>query len=352
MQRAAIEALMMPATYGQHLGRLFDPEKLFGGTGLSAQVLANPEGRISVKQALQYITNSLTLGEDPAWYLAWARELADHFHGPISIALVSAPTLGDGIDAFIRYFPSRIPYMHMQGRREATEFRIELVPLIELANAKPLLIETPLIIVQQHIQTVYGVDFSKARLELDYPATPYAARYNEYFNCPTSFNTLQNALVIPKSWRELKNLGHIESTWDHALSQCEATMASSRSRETLGQVKSYLCAAFERKDRSRPLPTLNEAAKELHLTPRTMIRRLRELGTTYQETTDEFLRVRARELLANDELTVKQVAAQLGFDNAANFGKMFKRWYGISPGVYRKNQGATRYKVEGVHRDG
>ncbi|MCB1747251.1 MAG: helix-turn-helix domain-containing protein, partial [Gammaproteobacteria bacterium] len=57
--------------------------------------------------------------------------------------------------------------------------------------------------------------------------------------------------------------------------------------------------------------------------------------THYQALTDEFLRARAQELLANDELTIKQVAAALGFDNPANFGKAFKRWCGVSPGRYR-----------------
>lgn len=335
MDQAVVESLLMPVTYGRHLVRLFDTEKLLAGTGLRAADLDDPEGRISVKQALQYVSNTIALADDPAWYLRWARNLADHFHGPTSIALASAPTLGDGVDTFLHYFPSRIPYMHMQGRREADTFHAELWPLIDLMEAKSLLVETPLIILQQHLETVYGVNFKHARLELDYPPTPYADRYRDYFKCPVVFDTAHNALLFPMEWRELKNMGYIESTWDHALAQCRATMASSRARETLGEIRAYLCRAFEDTERNRPLPKLDEVAEQLHLTPRTLIRRLRDLGTTYQEITDDFLRARADELLANDELTVKAVAARLGFDNAANFGKMFKRWHGVSPGVYR-----------------
>ncbi len=46
----------------------------------------------------------------------------------------------------------------------------------------------------------------------------------------------------------------------------------------------------------------------------------------------------AQEMLENDELAIKQVAANLGFDNPANFGKAFRRWCGVSPGAYRKRQ--------------
>lgn len=335
MDVASIEALPMPATYGRHLLRLFDAEKLLAGTGLRAADLEDPELRITVRQALQYIRNTEALAEDPAWYLAWASTLTDHFHGPTSIALLSAPSLGEGVDAFLRYFPSRIPYMHMQGRSDGDRFFAELCPVIELGSAKPLLVETPLIVLQQHLETVYDVEFGDATLELDYPPTPHADRYADYFRCRVCFDSPRNALVFPSRWRDLENVGHIPSTWIYALAQCEATMASSQERETLGEVRCFLCEAFEDEEKTRPLPTLPTVAKHLHVAPRTLIRRLRALGTSYQAITDEFLQVRARELLANEEVTIKEVAAALGFDSPANFGKIFKRWYGMSPGSYR-----------------
>ena len=335
MDRAAIEALLMPATYGRHLARLFPPDRLLAGTGLCAADLADIDRRISVRQALQYVRNTLTLASEPDWYLAWAGTLADHFHGPLSVALMSAPTLGDGLDVFLTYFPGRIPYMHMQGRTDGAVVYAEMCPLIDLGDSKPILVETPLIILQHYLGNVYGVDLSEARIELDYAATAYAERYPRYVKCPVLFDAPRNALVLPASWRALRNLGYMESTWSYALLQCEATMASSRERTTLGQVRSYLCGVYQLAHRRRALPTLQEVATHLHLAPRTLIRRLRHLGTTYQATMDDFLRGRAAELLANDSVRIKEVAAALGFSNPANFGKAFKRWYGVSPGHYR-----------------
>jgi AraC-like DNA-binding protein len=334
MDASAIEDLLMPATYGRHLARLFPVDELLAGTGLTAADFAQRERRITVRQALQYISNTLSLATEPDWYMAWACTLAEHFHGPVSFALMSSPTLGDGLDAFLRYFPARIPYMHMQGRREGGYFSAELCPLLELGPARPLLVETPLIVLQQYLHTVYGVDFGAARIELDYAATPYAARYGRYFKSPVAFGCVRNALVVPLAWRDLRNLDYHESTWAHAQRQCEA-LASSSDRSTLGEVRALLCRAFEVVERRRALPTLDEVAAALHLAPRTLIRRLRRFGTSYQAMMDEFLRARAAELLANDTIKIKEVAAALGFHNPANFGKAFKRWYGVSPGTYR-----------------
>lgn len=293
MDPAAIEQLPMPVTYGRHLARLFDPAALLAGTGIAPADLDDPGLRITVRQALRYVGNAIALADRPDWYFAWVKGLSDNFHGPMSLALSTAPSLGDAIDAFTRYFPSRIPYLHMQRRADDGEVLIELVPLIDLGTAMPLLVETPLLILIRHFESVYDVDFSAATLELAYPPTPYAARYAAHFRSAIRFDAPHNALRIPAAWCSLANLGYMESSWAHALGQCEAMMGSSRERETLGEIRTLLCAAYEQSDRDRPLPRLSEVAAALHVTPRTLIRRLRRFGTSYQQITDDFLFARA-----------------------------------------------------------
>ena len=166
MDPAAIEQLPMPVTYGRHLARQFDPEALLAGTGIKPADLDDPGLRITVRQALRYVENAIALAAQPDWYFAWVTGLSDHFHGPMSLALSTAPSLGDAIDAFTRYFPSRIPYLHMQRRTDATNVLVELIPLIDLGTATALLVETPLLVLIRHFETVYNVDFAAAALEL------------------------------------------------------------------------------------------------------------------------------------------------------------------------------------------
>ena len=127
MDRQAIEELTMPITYGRHLQRLFDPEALLKGTGIATQELQKPDQKITVKQALRYVSNAIKIAPEPSWYLEWAHSIADHFHGPISIALLSAPTLGAGLDTFSRFFPSRIPYMHIDSHVADRFFHLEFL---------------------------------------------------------------------------------------------------------------------------------------------------------------------------------------------------------------------------------
>ena len=335
MGQSPIEDLLMPFTYGRHLARRFEVEALLAGTGLTAADLDNPNRRITVRQLLQYSFNALDMAPQPDWYLEWAASLSGNFHGSVSLALMSAPTLGDALDIFVRFFPGRLPHLHIQGRREGNCYFLELWPLADLGRALPLLIEAPLIIFQQYVHTTYGVDFSEAHVDLAYPPPAYADRYRQHFKSPVNFSTNRNAFVLPLSWLPQQNLDYVESSWLHAVAQCEATLSSSVERTTLADVRHFLSETFSLPKRTRPLPRLDDVASHLCLSRRTLIRRLRHLGTSYQILSDDFLRARAMELLANDGMRIKEIAAFLGFNNPANFGKAFKRWYGVSPGTFR-----------------
>lgn len=80
-----------------------------------------------------------------------------------------------------------------------------------------------------------------------------------------------------------------------------------------------------------------ELASHLAVSPRTLHRRM---AVTTGETVKQFIdRVRvdvARTLLESDNKKVKQVAFEVGFDDEANFRRVFKRVTGTTPGVYRE----------------
>lgn len=77
-------------------------------------------------------------------------------------------------------------------------------------------------------------------------------------------------------------------------------------------------------------------AAALHLSPRTLIRRLRSVDTTYQAVVDGVQQQRARELLGNPNLRIQDVAVELGYQDPNSFARSFKRWFAMTPGDYRR----------------
>lgn len=77
--------------------------------------------------------------------------------------------------------------------------------------------------------------------------------------------------------------------------------------------------------------TLDRVAARLHMSSRTLQRRLRDWGFAFEEIVDDIRRGEAiRRVLAGEESTM-EIAFLLGYSDAAHFTRAFKRWTGMSP---------------------
>lgn len=83
------------------------------------------------------------------------------------------------------------------------------------------------------------------------------------------------------------------------------------------------------------MPSLSEVAELLHLSPRTLRRRLDDLGTSYNALLSTVRKRIAVRYLVNTAMTTEEIAELLNYSDAANFRHAFKRWTGRSPREYR-----------------
>ena len=83
-------------------------------------------------------------------------------------------------------------------------------------------------------------------------------------------------------------------------------------------------------------PSLDEAADRLHMSPRTLHRRLEEEGTSFRAIKDGLRRDLAISQLSHSDKSVLDIALDLGFAEASAFHRAFKKWTGARPGEYRR----------------
>ncbi|MBK8958583.1 MAG: AraC family transcriptional regulator ligand-binding domain-containing protein [Proteobacteria bacterium] len=247
MKQAKLERVLMPNTYVKHVAQEFsDHERLTTGSGIPADALLTYAEPVSVAQHLQIIRNALELSGRSDWYFAWGRRMAEHFHGPITLAWLSAPTLGAGLDTFLKFIPSRVPYHRWSGQVEGAEFVCEVRELIDLGPVRVTLVEIPLLVMHEYVRTIRPGPMQGARIELKYPPPEHAAVYGEWYGCEVRFNAPRNALVIPAAWRAVHNMGHDEGTWTTSLRHCEVLCAITEDKDTLTSVRRMLFNRFER----------------------------------------------------------------------------------------------------------
>lgn len=332
---AEIALTLMPNTYVKLLTQEFDDHAaIAAGTGIPAAELAGYPDPITVRQHLRCIENVLPLCTSPDWHLQWGRRMAQHFHGVVTMAWLTAPTLGDGLDAFIKYMPSRVPYLRWQGTMSETEFNCEVAALIDLGPVRRMLTEVPLVVMYEYARAMRYGSSAAARIELTYEAPPYCDLYARWFECPVEFERERNALVIPTAWRAAVNADFDEVMWNASISRCEVMYSGSEARNTLNRVRQILFDALEVPGEVR-FPTLETIAAQLHTSPRTLIRRLRAMDTNFHAITEDVRKLKARELLSHEANRLQHVAKCLGYENLSNFRRAFKRWYGMTPTDYR-----------------
>lgn len=82
-------------------------------------------------------------------------------------------------------------------------------------------------------------------------------------------------------------------------------------------------------------PALEEVANGLHMTARTLRRKLKDEGSSYQQIKDRVRCDIAIRLLTEESLTVAETSELVGFTEQAAFCRAFKSWTGVSPSVYQ-----------------
>lgn len=163
-----------------------------------------------------------------------------------------------------------------------------------------------------------------------------AKAYEAFFGCPVAWNDSHVRVRFP-----LQHLGLPMPRRDPTLRELldrqarallrvlpEGTGAGSGSDRQLQQVLLKLLADGE--------PTLGRAARAMHMSPRTLQRRLARHRLSWQQWLDRSREQLARQYLADPSLTLTDIALLLGFSEQSAFTRAYRRWTGNSPGRERR----------------
>jgi AraC-like DNA-binding protein len=90
------------------------------------------------------------------------------------------------------------------------------------------------------------------------------------------------------------------------------------------------------------LPKVQDVAAQLDMSARTLQRRLQERNLRYQQVLDEVRSELALQLIRDSDLRLNEVADYLGFNDQSAFQHAFRRWQGLSPGLYRRRYSVGR----------
>ena len=155
--------------------------------------------------------------------------------------------------------------------------------------------------------------------------------YEAHFRCPVKFKSNQNALIFSSPDMELPFVTYNADLLAAVAPQLEAELKEQLAQKTFSEQAKGILKRLLAGER----PGIDDLARELHLSTRTLQRRLTEQGITFQRLLEEARRELAHRYLLHSSRGLNETAYLLGYEDANSFFRAFHHWEGTSPAQWR-----------------
>lgn len=249
---------------------------------------------------------------------------------------IGAPTLGVALERAARFLGVVLPDMEVRIAVEHDRARIEIAERRRLRakaadHRRVFALEWLLRLLHGLACWLAGRSLPLDSVAFPYPrpahAADYARVYTEHstFGSPTLAATLQASLLaLPVRRDEDQLSAFLEGA------PGKIAMLYRRDREIALAVRELISASI-----ARP-PDFGEVARSLHVSARSLHRRLSEEGTSFRLIKERVRKERALYMLENTKQGVSEIAVALGYSEPSAFFRAFVGWTGMAPRKYRK----------------
>ncbi len=181
---------------------------------------------------------------------------------------------------------------------------------------------------------------SALKIHLPWPKPVDSSEYNRIFNTDVYFDQSEIAIYLAKK--------HVESTvinGDYDLLRILVSHAEQKIQQLTAEngfseiVRQSLVKLIKPE-----FPTIDQVAAHLNMSARTLQRKLKLEGVSFQKMLNELRNELAISYLKRDDLSVKEISYLLNYSEPSTFVRSFKSWSGNTPTAYRKQLATPMFK--------
>jgi len=328
-------------------------QTLMARAGLASADLADAETRIPLSRYLALFDAAIAETHDPALALHFGEAVRMQDICVVGLVCEVAETTAEVARQLNRYSSLIIdegdgkPHAIVQG--VATPHGVWMEFASPSFSAHPVMIEAEIARLVCNTRMTFGLvpEFQAMRFplaaEFTFPEPAYRAEYERVFRCPLVFGGTRNGLLLEPAFGLLRQppadryaFGVLSRRAD-ALHTALASAATARAK-----VERALMPVLHTGDAN-----MDSVAGKLGLGRRTLLRRLKDEGTTFERVLDDLRKTLALDYLAERKVSVNECAYLVGFSDPAAFSRAFKRWTGATPKSLR-GHAAARHGVRGA----
>lgn len=309
---------------------------LLRAAALTDAQLLDPDARLTASQFARAWDAFLGLAREPRAALQLAASIPAGAFGVVEYLCRSAPDLGEALRQWCRFLNLLNGAVRVELVVEGDVASVRVVG--ELAERAPASHELCFALLARHARSLCGPGLKLGEVCFAHPEPPGGARaYRDAFGAPVHFGAERTELVLPR-----ESLALPLTSADPQLAAILERHASALQAplQTAPPLTAQVQALVREGLRTESAEVERIAAK-LALTARSLQRRLRDEGTTFQAVREGVRRELASRYLDGD-LSFAEISFLLGFSEPSAFFRAFKRWTGATPEASRAARRAAQ----------
>jgi AraC-like DNA-binding protein len=313
------------------------PDALLAGTGLTEEALRDPNARVAVATCARVVERAHALTGEPALALYQGMQMKVSSHGFLGFAAMTASNIREALAFAEKFAATRTPVLGISTVREKDQAAIVIEERADLGGLREFAILAIMIGVWQLGQTFTGRTL-RGVAECAFPEPAYIKRV-PFATDMLRFDRPAHRLVFAAELLDVPLVSADPVAVQLAQAQCERELAMLVDAGLPGRVKRALVVVEGGGGGGGGFRSVEEVARLLHVSTRTLKRKLAALGTSYTAILDETRRQRALLLLEDRALPLAEIAERLGYTELPNFTRAFRKWTGTTPAAYRRRAG-------------
>jgi AraC-like DNA-binding protein len=307
-----------------------DVQAWLSASGVPAGALEQPGGLLPFEALRALVAQAIAAAREPALGLFVGERMVASTHGVVGAAATNAGTVRQALEVVERFSRLRSSLFEITHEVDATEGRLIFREARPLAEVQRPLLEAVVLSVKNVLDEATMGACPIHEVVFPFEAPPYAALARDVFGCPVRYGQDWAGLSAAIGVLDVPLKLADPATFEVAAAICQRELDLLAENESLAaRVRRLLLG------RQNGFPSLQVTARHMHMTPRTLHRRLLEEGTSYRALLESVRHTLAVELLESGRCAMDEIAYRLGYTDLSNFRRAFKRWEHVPPSEYR-----------------
>jgi AraC-like DNA-binding protein len=307
-------------------------ERFLSEAGLSSAQLSDATTRLALPDYRRTLRAALVTSGDPALGLQLGAHAKTASLDVLGYLVEQSGTLREALANGAQYVRLLTNGPALEIVEEGTIATLRCSFICDESTELQLTAEFGMTMLLRFVRQFVGDSAVPRHAFFSYPAPAHREAYTRVFGGSEVFSHAFVGLELPRAWLDAPQHKHRSPELQRLLRARADQLLAENDRDT------PLAERVERWLSSQPLltrPTMEDVARDLGMSARSLRRRLTRDGVLYSELVEDARAARAKQLLADPRRSIQDAAYTLGFETPSAFSRAFKRWTGAAPTAYR-----------------